>query len=288
MKQSITFLLACGLLIALSRGELQAQKGHGKMGGPGLGLPVSTGTAKSGESPREAAKLPSNNSSHAIGSPKMNASERLATNASLSANIQPLLPAGSTLAAASAGFRNQGQFIAALHVSRNLNIPFDQLKAKLTGNNPETLGKAVHDLRPSLSKSETKANVRAAERQADQDMDSARTADLLSTNAVLSARVQALLPAGTNLQTTATGFENVQQLLLAEHISHDLNIPFAQLKTQLTGTGHVSFQQAVAALMPNLSSATIKSDVQVARQETQADLQAAGLSAEQLKEGGER
>src|SRR5439155_26462097 len=38
-----------------------------------------------------------------------------------------------TLQAASAGFKNQGQFIAALHVSHNLNIPFDQLKAKLTG-----------------------------------------------------------------------------------------------------------------------------------------------------------
>jgi len=186
-----------------------------------------------------------------------------------------LLPAGATVATASTGFRNQGEFVSALHVSRNLNIPFAGLKAKLTGDHPESLGQAVHDLRPDRSRSTVKTDVRLAERQADLDLDSARLAARLSANPTLAARAQALLPAGTNLQTAAAGFESEHQFLLAEHVSHDLNIPFAQLKAQVTGTDHVSLEQAVRALRPALGSSTIKADLKVARQETKTDLQAA-------------
>jgi hypothetical protein len=42
-----------------------------------------------------------------------------------------------TLDRASAGFKNQGQFIAALHVSQNLNIPFSDLKAVMLGTTPK-------------------------------------------------------------------------------------------------------------------------------------------------------
>jgi hypothetical protein len=35
------------------------------------------------------------------------------------------------LQTAASGFKNQGQFIAALHVSHNRNIPFDQLKTDM-------------------------------------------------------------------------------------------------------------------------------------------------------------
>jgi hypothetical protein len=59
-------------------------------------------------------------------------SHKIGNHACCRSALQPLLPAGFTVATASAGFRNQGEFIAALHVSRNLGIPFDQLKAELT------------------------------------------------------------------------------------------------------------------------------------------------------------
>jgi len=39
---------------------------------------------------------------------------------------------------ASKGFKNQGQFIAALHVSQNLGIPFADLKTAMTGIRPIT------------------------------------------------------------------------------------------------------------------------------------------------------
>jgi len=158
------------------------------------------------------------------------------------------------------------------------------LKAKLMGTeNPESLGKAIHDLRPDLSRSTVKRDVRLAERQAHLDIGAARLASRLSTNSTLAARAQALLPAGTNLQAAAAGFESEHQFLLAEHVSRDLNIPFAQLKAKVTGTDPVSFKQAVSALRPALGSSTIKSDLKVARQETKTDIQATGESAEGQK-----
>jgi hypothetical protein len=44
------------------------------------------------------------------------------------------------------GFKNHGQYVAAHHVSENLGIPFEQLKAKLTGRHAESLGKAIQEL----------------------------------------------------------------------------------------------------------------------------------------------
>ena len=47
-----------------------------------------------------------------------------------------------TLAEASAGFRNQGQFIAAVNASRSENVPFARLKTEMVDNNL-SLGQAV-------------------------------------------------------------------------------------------------------------------------------------------------
>ena len=78
------------------------------------------------------------------------------------------------------------------------------------------------------------------------------------------------------MKTAAAGFESERQFLLAEHVAHDLNIPFAQLKAKITGTDPLSLKVAVSALRPDLSSSTVKSDLKVARQETTTDLQASG------------
>src|SRR5260370_27662871 len=52
----------------------------------------------------------------------------LTQNTQLSSKLSSLLPAGTDLQAAAAGFRNLGQFVAAVHVAHNLDIPFHQLK----------------------------------------------------------------------------------------------------------------------------------------------------------------
>jgi hypothetical protein len=97
-------------------------------------------------------------------------SAKLARDPALAAKLQAMLPPGTDLNAAAQGFKNLGQFVAALHVSQNLGIPFDQLKAKLTGPGAENLGKAIQDLKPGV---DAKAAAKLAEKEAKADIHSA-------------------------------------------------------------------------------------------------------------------
>jgi len=92
---------------------------------------------------------------------------KIAAHPQLASRLTPLLPKGTTLDVAASGFRNQGQFIAALHVSNNLGIPFASLKSEMTGPHQKSLGQAIHDLRPS---SDAKSAVKKAEKQAGDDV----------------------------------------------------------------------------------------------------------------------
>jgi hypothetical protein len=103
--------------------------------------------------------------------------ERIQNDAAFRSKIQSLLPPGTEIKAAESGFKNHGQFIAALHVSKNLNIPFDQLKAKMTGvtatsstvqtsSTAMSLGKAIHALRPDMSATQANEEAKKAEKQA--------------------------------------------------------------------------------------------------------------------------
>jgi hypothetical protein len=62
------------------------------------------------------------------------------------ARLEAMLPAGVTLEQAAEGFRNRGQFVAALQQSHNQNISFVDLKAEMTGDNPRSLGEALRKL----------------------------------------------------------------------------------------------------------------------------------------------
>ena len=75
--------------------------------------------------------------------------ENIARNPQQQARLQAMLPSGMTMEQAAAGFRNQGQFIAALEASKNQNIAFADLKARMTGDTPLSLGQAVQELRPA-------------------------------------------------------------------------------------------------------------------------------------------
>jgi hypothetical protein len=94
-------------------------------------------------------------------------SNRIERNEKLHTRVKPLLPTGMTLSQASTGFKSEGQFVAALHVSKNLGIPFNDLKAKMTGSNPMTLGEAVKVLKPTANAT---AEAAKAESQAAADM----------------------------------------------------------------------------------------------------------------------
>ena len=93
---------------------------------------------------------------------RQNAAARLADKPQLRAMLQQRLPAGISLDAAADGFDSLGRFIAAVNVSKNLDIPFDQLKARTTGENAVSLGKAIQELRPD-------ANARAEAGRAERD-----------------------------------------------------------------------------------------------------------------------
>ena len=88
-----------------------------------------------------------------------------------------------------AGFRNWGQFVAAVHVSNNLGIPFADLKAKMTGTapgptpgttvlgTPMSLGQAIQSLKGgatpddgTLTTSKVRNEVKKAEEAANADL----------------------------------------------------------------------------------------------------------------------
>jgi hypothetical protein len=143
-----------------------AQHGHGGGAGGGLGASGSShGRMDNPASNKGMKPETTKNVDHMSG--HQTASERLAHNTQLSSKLQGLLPAGTNLQQASGGFKNLGQFVAAVHVSHNLGIPFDQLKAKMTGNPPMSLGKAIEGLSPQAN---AKAEVKKAQRQAKEDM----------------------------------------------------------------------------------------------------------------------
>jgi hypothetical protein len=95
------------------------------------------------------------------------AAARLTVRPALAAKLTPLLPPGTNLMTAAAGFRNLGQFVAAVHVSHDLGIPFSALRAKMTGPNAVSLGQAIQALKPGTN---VRAEVRRAQAAARHDL----------------------------------------------------------------------------------------------------------------------
>jgi hypothetical protein len=141
------------------------------MGGPGMSSPGMT-SMPGRENPTGSSKAPGSGSEASPGMSKgtqmsspQSVSQHLAQNTELSSKLQGLLPAGTNLQTAAGGFKNLGQFVAAVHVSHNLGIPFDQLKAKMEAG--QSLGKAIQDLKPAVN---AKDEARKAEKQAKEDV----------------------------------------------------------------------------------------------------------------------
>ena len=90
--------------------------------------------------------------------------QKLQRNTNLATKLQSRLPAGTNLTTAAAGFRNLGQFVAAVNVSNNLGIPFADLKTRMVDRHM-SLGQAIQDARPATSG--TTVVARHAETEAD-------------------------------------------------------------------------------------------------------------------------
>jgi hypothetical protein len=161
MKRSLMWTIVLAVMILLTTG-VWAQHGGGAAGHGG---PPSL--EAHGQSHAEATvptNAPTKDSDRSA-----DFESRLASDSKLSSRLQSLLPPNTTLQTAASGFKNQGQFIAALHVSHNLNIPFDQLKTDMTTNR-DSLGGAIRNLRPDLDSKAVNSNLKLAERQAKTDV----------------------------------------------------------------------------------------------------------------------
>ena len=158
MKRITLFFILPAALF-LGSGLAYAQHGHGMGGGPGGGMSGMHGGPNSHSEARE-----SSGGGHATSS--MMASKNpggvLDHNTHLTTKLEGILglsgpTALQTLKTDASGFKNFGQFVAAVHVSHNLDIPFSDLQAKMIGPSAVSLGKAIQELKPTAdSKTETK------------------------------------------------------------------------------------------------------------------------------------
>lgn len=194
-------------------------------------------------------------------------------NAALATRLEPLLPATTTVPAAAAGFENQGQFLSAVHAAHNLNIPFDQVKAQVSGESSTSLGAAIQKLRPELPGKVIKDNIKLAERQAERDVQQAQAAgkpDKVATSIAadshLAARLTSMLPPGTTLVDAASGFKNQGQFIAALQASKNLAIPFADVKDRVTAGQ--SLGQSIQGLKPTMTEAESKASAKVAEEQS--------------------
>jgi hypothetical protein len=74
--------------------------------------------------------------------------ERVGEYKTLAGNLTKKLPPGTDLKSAASGFRNLGDFVAAVHVSNNLKVPFADVKARMM--NGGSLGTAIAALKPEV------------------------------------------------------------------------------------------------------------------------------------------
>ena len=93
--------------------------------------------------------------------------------------------------------------------------------------------------------------------------------DLLTQNTKLSSNLEKLLPQGMTAQDACSGFKNLGQCVAAIHVSHNLGIPFADLKAKTTGSGSVSLGKAIDQLKPGTNG---KAETKKAQKQAKADL----------------
>ena len=174
MQRTASWVISTVLVAAFATLPLMAQRGaagHGRgMGGGmsgGIGGPGAPGSMghgghdmdRGGHGPMTTRQTPG-----PMMPDKKSSVDLLAQNEKLSSRLSTLLPPGSDVLQAASGFRNLGEFVSAVHVSRNLDIPFEELKARMTGPDSMSLGKAIKELKPEA---DSKAEVKKAKKQAE-------------------------------------------------------------------------------------------------------------------------
>jgi len=104
----------------------------------------------------------------------------------------------------------------------------------------------------------------SAEHQAPAQAQGKTPQDLLTQNPRLADNLSKLLPAGTDVQVAASGFRNLGEFVSAVHVSNNLGIPFADLKTRMLAGD--SLGTAIHALKPEADA-----QVEVRKAQARAD-----------------
>ena len=181
MKKLLMLLLTVSVLVFLSASASAQGRGlgNGPSVGQGHGQSVGHDQVKTGSGST------SSHDSHTDWQTRIN--DRFQNDPAFATKIKNLLGPNTTdaqLQAAMMGFKNRGQFTAAMHVSKNLGIPFDELKAKMTGVStnqagqtvttaPMSLGKAIQQLKPTLTPDQANGAAKIAEKQGSEDIEKA-------------------------------------------------------------------------------------------------------------------
>ena len=97
--------------------------------------------------------------------------QKLQKNTNLADKLSTRLPKGTDLMDAADGFRNLGQFVAAVNVSNNLGLDFTQLKTRMVDDGM-SLGQAIQDGKKTV---DVQTEVRKAETEADSMIKSTTT-----------------------------------------------------------------------------------------------------------------
>lgn len=87
--------------------------------------------------------------------------------ASGNTRLAALVPTGLSPEDACTGFKDLGECSATLHVAQNLNIPFADLKDRVTSG--QSLGTVIHFFKPDV---DSRREAQRAEEQARQDLHS--------------------------------------------------------------------------------------------------------------------
>jgi hypothetical protein len=151
------------LVLFLSTGTWSFAQNQSEGRGPVAAPPVGAHNEHGGVSQGQPNK-PSESNKSAISAQK-DVTARLRENPDLASKLQGMLPAGMSVDSAARGFKSVGQFIAAVHVSKNLDIPFDQLRGAIVTNHM-SLGDAIHGLKPEITQEAAKLEAQKAEEQA--------------------------------------------------------------------------------------------------------------------------
>lgn len=186
MKRLIPIATGVLVFLALGSAPLFAQKSHGggagNSGATGAAMHGAGGDHGNSNSSVETGKAVSASSPTTV----LTRNTKLDTHLTSLLQTKGLLPKGTDLKDACAGFKNLGQCVAAIHVSHNLNIPFACLSSDMTGTAPAsgstcptgtgsskmTLGKSIQTLSPNAT---SKTEVKTATKQANDDINEAGT-----------------------------------------------------------------------------------------------------------------